>query len=403
VEQQDATVNRTASSTTLEINLTSLVGGHTKTASYRNYQNNVARHGAEGAINIARFESANMEAMHKMAKKHLDASELTVMDTVDIFYDVDTLSAARSAVEALKNGLSEDEGASQYTFWNERDAVSRFRCPGAIGALTYPAGSLNARGLTLAILRDCIEKGMSLYTHTNVNKISKGSDGIWKVRTDRGAILARKVVLATNAYTSALYHRLENAITPCRGQITAQRPGGAMPQMGLPYTYSFVHTLGSYEYMVSQQPSARCPGDILIGSNVPPSTEEGTGWASSDDSLIQDKTSEHLRRCTTQYFRENWGVQSIEGQVRQEWAGIMAYSKDGMPIVGELEPGLWVAASFQGHGMVNSWLSGQKVAHMLRGVSADALDAPFPMPYLVTEARLSALGATRSPKLTSNL
>lgn len=50
------------------------------------------------------------------------------------------------------------------------------------------------------------------------------------------------------------------------------------------------------------------------------------------------------------YFgRENWGE---DGKVLQEWTGIMGYTKDRQPIIGEApgQEGLWICAGFHGHG-----------------------------------------------------
>jgi glycine/D-amino acid oxidase-like deaminating enzyme len=60
--------------------------------------------------------------------------------------------------------------------------------------------------------------------------------------------------------------------------------------------------------------------------------------------------SEYLTHAAAQYFgRENWGK---DGEVLMEWTGIMAYTKDKMPIVGEApgQKGLYVCAGFNGHG-----------------------------------------------------
>ncbi len=70
----------------------------------------------------------------------------------------------------------------------------------------------------------------NLQTLTPVTSVSassqaKASDYTWTVTTPRGSIMAKKVVLATNGYTS---HLLEppfaDLIVPVRGQMTALLP-----------------------------------------------------------------------------------------------------------------------------------------------------------------------------------
>ena len=47
----------------------------------------------------------------------------------------------------------------------------------------------------------------------------------------------------------------------------------------------------------------------------------------------------------------------------------MGYSGDGFPFVGQVpeQEGLWVAASFQGHGMVLCWMCARALVSMMMG------------------------------------
>jgi glycine/D-amino acid oxidase-like deaminating enzyme len=76
----------------------------------------------------------------------------------------------------------------------------------------------------------------------------------------------------------------------------------------------------------------------------------GEHWT-LDDSTIHPNISNHLKNTTpeTFYGREVWGD---NGEVVEEWTGIMGYTVDKQPIVGEApgEKGLWICAGFNGHG-----------------------------------------------------
>lgn len=80
----------------------------------------------------------------------------------------------------------------------------------------------------------------------------------------------------------------------------------------------------------------------------------GEHWT-LDDSTIHPNVSNHLKdmAAETFYGREIWGV---NGQVVEEWTGIMGYTVDSQPIIGEApgEKGLWICAGFNGHGMHSS-------------------------------------------------
>jgi len=71
-----------------------------------------------------------------------------------------------------------------------------------------------------------------------------------------------------------------------------------------------------------------------------------------DDTTIHPSISKYLTQACSEYFgEENWGE---NGRTLKEWTGIMGYTQDGQPIVGEApgQKGLWVCAGFNGHGML---------------------------------------------------
>lgn len=70
-----------------------------------------------------------------------------------------------------------------------------------------------------------------------------------------------------------------------------------------------------------------------------------------DDTKIHPDVSKYLTHAAAGYFgKENWGE---DGEVLMEWSGIMGYTVDHQPIVGEApgQEGLWICAGFNGHGM----------------------------------------------------
>jgi hypothetical protein len=95
-----------------------------------------------------------------------------------------------------------------------------------------------------------------------------------------------------------------------------------------------------------------------------------------DDSTIHPTVSEYLIKACARYFgKDNWGE---NGQTLQEWTGIMAYTLDAQPVVGEAsgQEGLFISAGFNGHGKLDKSL--QYLADNILGMaltfqSAEAL------------------------------
>ncbi|PGH04884.1 hypothetical protein AJ80_08433 [Polytolypa hystricis UAMH7299] len=369
-----------------------LLGGHTKAASYTTFLEHVESLGLEEAIKVARLEYNTISAVHAFAKEKGIPCDSTLRETVDIVYDQEDWDTSVRAIELMRKSMPGDP-ASKYTFLSAQEAEERFLCKGAIGAITYEAGSVSAYKFVIGILRLCLERGLNLQTGTPVTALQQGNDsegGSWMVTTPRVSIRASKVVLATNAYTAAIYPKLHGMIVPLRGQITAHRPGSNMPKPGLGVTYSFRHSEG-YDYMIPCPQGSKHPGCIIIGGGY---TQDGTKglsqYGSTDDTVCDPLVSNYLTASTARYFGENWGPDDPAGRIRREWTGIMGYSADGCPLIGELpgENGLYIMASFQGHGMVLCFLCARALTHILFGDDENELYAWFPRAYKVTPARM---------------
>jgi glycine/D-amino acid oxidase-like deaminating enzyme len=162
-----------------------------------------------------------------------------------------------------------------------------------------------------------------------------------------------------------------------------------MPAAGLPTTYSFIYANG-YEYMIPRPHGSKYAGDIVIGGGLVKAANEGLEeFGTTDDSNFNQEISEYLTGTTCRYFGRNWGEDDGEGRIRKEWTGIMGYSGDGFPFVGQI-PGkedLWVAASFQGHGMVLCWMCARALVGMIEGREED-IKGWFPEVFKVTKDRL---------------
>jgi glycine/D-amino acid oxidase-like deaminating enzyme len=367
-------------------------GGHTKAASYRSFLTHVKNHGIATAVKIARFEYDTILSLQAFARENSIECDMYSGDTVDVFYDAASWETAQKSVGEMRAAMPEDlESTAKYTFWSVEEARERFHVKGegCCGAVSYFAGSLSAYAFVCGVMKLCLEKGLQLYTHTPVLSLSKAEeDGLWYVKTERGTVRATNVVLATNGYTAAIAPAFQGRIVPLRGHITVQRPGVSLPP--LPATYSFIYPSG-YEYMIPKAQNSKFgyPGDIIIGGGLTKTKAMGEEeFGTVDDGSINGDISMYLTGCTETFFGDSWGKDQKEGRVRRAWTGIMGFSGDGMPFVGgvpgEGNRGLWIAAGFQGHGMVLCWRCGEALVGMMAGEEREW----FPEVFKITEDRL---------------
>jgi glycine/D-amino acid oxidase-like deaminating enzyme len=387
-------------------------GGHTKAASYRSYLQHVEELGKEEALKIARLEYANIVETHRMAKDMGIDCESEICNTVDVIYDKETFELGKTAIEALQADAKEDEKKEGNMAWynsheNSDEVQQKFHIASTntnpsiqgqepvAGVFEYLAGRIHAYRFTTGILKHYVTKGLVLCTNTPVHSIqpSPQSPELWDIHTQYSTLAARTVILATNGYTPYLLPALQGSIVPMRGQITAQRPGSSNELVSpLPTTYSFIYRDG-YEYMIPR-PLSNGSGDqhIIIGGGLGRLPNSGAAeYGTVDDSRLNPEISTNLHGSLVGYLgAKNWGENTEDEKdqrVVQEWTGIMGATSDGRPFVGQVpgKKGVWMAAGFNGHGMVLCLKSAEALVSMILG---EGKPEWFPESFSVTEKRL---------------
>jgi gamma-glutamylputrescine oxidase len=171
------------------------------------------------------------------------------------------------------------------------------------------------------------------------------SDGV-NVKTARGWVRSRHVVLACNAKTSQLLHQLGKVVTPVRGQMLSTHPIRPVFRMGLAVDW------GTFYWRQVMD------GSIVLGGyrNLDPVSETGT----------HETLNPQIQSALTHFLPEAFpGFPRV--RVRQRWAGIMDHTPDGKPMIGRLPDGsnVWIIAGFGGHGFPPALGVGKVVAEAI--------------------------------------
>lgn len=202
------------------------------------------------------------------------------------------------------------------------------------------------------VLKAAVDAGAKLFTRTPAEKLERDGDA-WKVVTPRGTIRAARVILATNAFTSALLPQLK-AVTPYRSQIqitehVEERWGARLLTADSGDLYGH-HPNG--ERYQGVDGVSRAP--LLIGGGKDAPTH-------ADPRRVprSRRTHELLRAKRDALHPELTGVPPS-----REWAGPTAFTPDFLPAIGELQPGLIVAAGFNGYGGVYTQAAGLAAAEI---------------------------------------
>ncbi|CAG8948963.1 hypothetical protein HYFRA_00002091 [Hymenoscyphus fraxineus] len=366
-------------------------GGHCRPGDYREFSAHVERFGLEDALRMEKLEADNIKLLTNFIREHGIECDLNEVESVEMFTDEKPFKYVLGVLEARKKVAEMRKEAPvlrEYRIWSAEETEKELLTPNGVGAVSLVGGyQLQPYLVACGILELAIEKGLNLQTNTPVTKISKLSDDNesngWKVHTDRGDVIADKVILATNAYSGALYPDLAEFIQPTKRQMCVVRPGskiidtGALPRTGV------WETSDSSDYYQQRYKGSLGEGDLVLGGSLRASSID-------DSSILPEITEYFAHRLPVRFYgRENWGE---DGEIIQEWSGIMGYTSDRRPIIGEApgQNGLWVCVGFNGHGMALTFQSAEALVKILDGEEKE-VDKWLPSCYKIQRLLKSGL------------
>lgn len=374
-------------------------GGHVKPDTYYNLPKYTQLFGAEAAACIARYEASQLYAVKSLVEKESIDCDFHLTRATDVFLDVEAAEDAEAAFRKLQA-----EGAvnlQDVHFISNPSLAERVSgVKGALKAFTFTAGQLYPYKFVTSLLERAMSRGnINLQTSTPVTSISSGrnSSGYYTITTPRGTVQARQIVVCTNAYTSSILPQFRSRIIPVRGiacRITTPDPASA-PQLANTSVLRF-HT-GLMDYLI-QRPS---DSSIIVGGARETFVADLRTWYDNvaDDALISPAAERYFNGYMQRHFV---GWDDSGARVERIWTGIMGYSADAVPFVGDVpgtDKGLYVMGGFTGHGMPAILGCAKAIAEEVQmhsqGVTAgvhglgSGLGA-LPAPFHITRERLQS-------------
>ncbi|KAJ7140904.1 FAD dependent oxidoreductase [Mycena epipterygia] len=371
-------------------------GGHCRPDCYRGYAEYKAAFGREQALKIIRNEMDTLELMAEVIEKEGIDCDFWRGFSYDVPMDQPVADhLATCYQEFVADGGAVEGVVEQILDGDEARRVTR--CHSATAAYRFPAGSLWPSKLVAHLLTLCVEKhGLNLQTHTPVRSVEPCAGKGWTVKTDRGDLDTEQVVYATNAFTGTLLPEFCGRIWPFRGQCAAVVPTKAYAGKNM-----LTHSYGLWS-SASRLSSGKYPasGDYLIQrARDGVMIFGGARWSvpvdkllgNTDDSGRYPEMTEGLKEALPRYF-EGFGPGEAavgEGLVH-DWSGIMGYTAEGVPYVGELynKPGAFVCAGHHGHGMARIMTCAKGLATVILGGAWESTG--LPECFQPTQERLSS-------------
>lgn len=168
------------------------------------------------------------------------------------------------------------------------------------------------------------------------------------VCTAQGEVRARTVVFTTGGYTDGLNPRLKRAFLPIATYVMVSEAAPDLIASAIATTDGVGDNRRAGDYYRLVDGGRR----LLWGGRI-------TTRAASTAGLV----TELRREMTTTYPQ----LQGLKTELA--WSGLMAYARHLMPQIGMMQPDVWHATAFGGHGLNTTAIAGKVVAEGILGQS----------------------------------
>jgi glycine/D-amino acid oxidase-like deaminating enzyme len=226
------------------------------------------------------------------------------------------------------------------------------------GLVDEVSAGLNPARYVAGLAHAAQRAGARLYGHTRVGAIEqRAANGArrFRIRTSRGTLAAREVILASGAYTTEVTPSLRRKVIPIGSYIIATEvlPDGLAHELSPRNRMIFDSKHFLYYYRLT--PDRR----MLFGGRA--------AFFPENENTVR-RSAEILRRGMIEVY-----PQLRDTKVEFVWGGTLDFAFDVMPHAGRLD-GMYYAVGFAGHGVAAATWHGTKLAGIICG---DPNDIPF--------------------------
>ena len=200
----------------------------------------------------------------------------------------------------------------------------------------------------LALAEDIRRSGGQIFEASEARALSR-ERGHWEISSQTGhKVRAGTVLLCGSAYLQDLYPKLERAVLPVATYVITSEPMASKLSNAIRYNGCIGDTRRAGDYYRLVDDGSR----LLWGGRITTSRSEPKALA---DMLKRDILSIY--------------PQLGDFRIDHAWSGLMGYCVHKMPVVRQLEPGLWTATASGGHGLNTTATLGVVVAEAIAGQS----------------------------------
>lgn len=226
--------------------------------------------------------------------------------------------------------------------WVDRPRLRRWLDTGRYSAALFERNALHVHPLKLAagLAQAVAAHGVRVHEGTRVRAVLPQADGRFRLRLNHGTeVVAEQVVISCGGYLERLEPRLARALLPIATYVVSTLPDPRVRE-AIATDAAIYDTRFAFDYY-----RRTVDRRLLWGGRI--STRDATPAAVS-----------RLLRTDIARVYPQFGDLPIE----HAWSGLMSYARHQMPQLGQLQPGLWYAQAFGGHGLAPTLVAGELLA-----------------------------------------
>ena len=265
----------------------------------------------------------------------------------------------KESIEEVEN-LNQRFGYSKISWLDRREMAERLGSTHYYGGTRDTGtGHIHPMKYLIGLARAARNAGALIFEQTAAHSVTR--NGLIEVKTKTGTITADKCIMALNGYHGDLRPELASHVMPIQSFIGATPP---LPQDS-PVLPGW-EAVDDSRFVVRYFRKTR-DNRLLFGGR------EAYGRTTPGD----------IRRTIRRQIGEIY-PELANTDLTHAWGGNVGITMPRMPYVRELEPGLWTAGGFSGHGVMLSNYTGRLLAEHFLGRSEqisllkDLKIGPFP-------------------------
>jgi len=235
--------------------------------------------------------------------------------------------------------FARDELGHDLEFWSVDDVREVLRTPRYHSAVFEPdAFHIHPLNYALALANEVERNGGRIFEGTPGLRLDRTPTG-FELTTPQGRIAAGRVVLCTGA-ARGLVPALSRAILPVATHVVVSSSAPGLIDRSIRTFAAIADTRRAGDYYRIVDGNRLLWGGKITTRQSPPA-----------------RLTDVMRNTVTSVYPQLGPI-----EIEYAWSGLMSYCLHKMPVIGELEPGVWAATGFGGHGLNTTAMAGCLIA-----------------------------------------